>query len=472
MFCKTLLSITALGYPAPILAMWADEEDDNPYVTHVAKVAAILKYLKKLPATRQDDLALIVDGYDVWFQLGPGVMISRYYEVIEAENRRLTERLGEDVVKEHNLYQSIVFGPDKICWPENPARTACWAVPESPFPRYAFGPETDSGRFREHNRPKWLNSGTIMGPIGDLIRFFEAALHRIEHATTDVVSDQFHMANMFGEQEYARRLLVEPEHEQIQEVWFTGGFHGEGHREKTKLMVPELEKKELDRYEFHITLDYESKMFQTNAYYWKYLDWFYYDGSTDDGRLRIDDDRNNTRYASDSFDRQTHFQLPQDIVDTSPPINGIGDHTYEPVLKNHDPSRDMRPTGWKLPRQLSWKDVRLGTNIVSRQVFPLIHFTPPKDWLAIWWHDMWFFPYAEAIIRTAAPIERKRIIRTPDGREWWTWVADDIDDVLPEHRGVGGFDGGGAWHSWHRLCEAHEDVVFFNAQKPVPPPPP
>lgn len=464
-FCKLMLSVTALAYPSPTMINWGDEEMDDPYINHVNKVDGILRYLRNLAVERQDDLVLIVDGYDVWFQLRPDIVISRYYDIISTQNRQLVTRFGPSAAKKHNIYQSIIFGPDKICWPENIRRPACWAPPHSPLPRYAFGPHTDSGKFRDHYRPRWLNSGTIIGPVGDLIKMFEAAHDEIVNSMSDIVSDQFHLANILGKQEVARKLRGGEKLQALQRnVWISDGMHGEGHYDDVELDIPDLDLKE--DYEFHITIDHESKLFQTTAYYWKYLGWYTYDQSSHDGELTADELNAANVTEMTSFNRQMHFELPQDLLSSPPPFSGSEDFGSPPTLEGKDPSRDPRATGLKPQGKVDWADVRLGTNIVTRQVFPIVHITPPKEWLEIWWHDMWFFPYGEAIIKNTRNTKNHHILRTPDKRNWWMWDP-KLEFAKPsEHLAAVAADDQGVWHGWDELCHEHEDTVFFNARKP------
>lgn len=42
-----------------------------------------------------------------------------------------------------DIRNTLFWGPDKTCWPPDFSRAACWAVPESPLRRKAFGPDTD-----------------------------------------------------------------------------------------------------------------------------------------------------------------------------------------------------------------------------------------------------------------------------------------------------------------------------------------
>jgi hypothetical protein len=135
-FCKLLLSAQILGWPSPILINWAHPEEKDPYKQHIAKVQGILDYLYTIEpagqnATYQEDLVLIIDGYDVWFQLRQDVLIRRYYDIIRRADERTIKDYGEELFREKDMRQTIVFGPDKICWPIDYSRPACWAVPQT-----------------------------------------------------------------------------------------------------------------------------------------------------------------------------------------------------------------------------------------------------------------------------------------------------------------------------------------------------
>lgn len=53
---------------------------------------------------------------DIWFQLRPEVLVSRYHSINDAANQRLRQRLGRAVEAE-NLQQKIIFGAGKRCAP-------------------------------------------------------------------------------------------------------------------------------------------------------------------------------------------------------------------------------------------------------------------------------------------------------------------------------------------------------------------
>jgi hypothetical protein len=79
--CKVILSAAILNYSMPTLVNW-NRKYDNPDLSsggsHLAKIPEILEYLTMLGPEYNDDLVLIVDGYDTWFQLKPDVLLSRY----------------------------------------------------------------------------------------------------------------------------------------------------------------------------------------------------------------------------------------------------------------------------------------------------------------------------------------------------------------------------------------------------------
>ena len=92
------------------------------------------------------DLILLIDAVDVWLQLSPTVMASRFLE----------------------FNSDIVIGADKMCWP-NPADSHdCTAAPESPLPEGLFyhqDDESDSKDVRYSDRPQHANSGTVLGRL-------------------------------------------------------------------------------------------------------------------------------------------------------------------------------------------------------------------------------------------------------------------------------------------------------------------
>ncbi|CRK32666.1 hypothetical protein BN1708_019063, partial [Verticillium longisporum] len=96
-----LLSTVANGYPAPLIINWGrDFHKQGGWFggSHLGKIDGTLDALEALasdeeapPAERlrPDDLVLIVDAYDVWFQLPPRVLIERFLAQNAAADARI-----------------------------------------------------------------------------------------------------------------------------------------------------------------------------------------------------------------------------------------------------------------------------------------------------------------------------------------------------------------------------------------------
>ena len=154
--CKTLLSAFVLGYPAPTLINWGTKNKAGAVFkessSHTAKIQGVYDYLNDKKQVSDEDLVIIIDGYDVWFQLPPQVLVERYRELLEDTNQRLKARYGmisedqdgDNLVERVPKYvQKVLFGADKICWPNPKNDPACTAVPYSTLPKDVYGPETD-----------------------------------------------------------------------------------------------------------------------------------------------------------------------------------------------------------------------------------------------------------------------------------------------------------------------------------------
>ncbi|KAF2083981.1 hypothetical protein K490DRAFT_69244 [Saccharata proteae CBS 121410] len=421
--CRLMLSASILEYPTPVLVDWAAEGVFNASMSHLAKVTGILRYLESFPPEQDDDLVLILDGFDVWLQLRAEILIQRYARLIRASNEALVDRYGKETVLEHDMRQSVVIGTDKICWPVDDRRPACWAVPETPFPKWSFGPATDHDM--DHTRPRWLNSGTLLGPLKDLRELFNGTQETIERnydeENLDKDSDQMYMADLWAEQEYSRALLDT-----------TRNINDQGPADKFLPKIPTDRKTE-----YHIVLDYDSELFQASAGYRPFLAWFKYD-----------------RPAARKPEQQGmtlpyQIELPSDILDSRPPFASMDE-------------RPKKSESINIPVEKGWKDLPLGTNVVSKQIFPIFHLTGDKRFRDLWWDRLWFFPWAESLLKAAVRQPRKMITATEDGRQWWNAEDGNVTNVARGDRG-GAWSDRREWLSWDELCSPYEDELFRKA---------
>ena len=168
------MSSVLAGYPTPTMINWGRVFEDpnlSKGGSHLAKISGVLQFLKKMDSSHDEDLVLVVDGYDIWFQFGPQVLIDRYHELVREANVRIEERLGSKAVKELGIHQSIIFGAQKECWPGTQDDINCYASPNSTLPEDIYGPDTDALVDDPQNpsvryRQRYINSGTVMGPPG------------------------------------------------------------------------------------------------------------------------------------------------------------------------------------------------------------------------------------------------------------------------------------------------------------------
>ncbi|KAG8672141.1 hypothetical protein FPOAC2_05509 [Fusarium poae] len=252
--CKTIFTALALGYPSPVIINWGVDYRD---VSHwhfgkaLPKIPGLVHYLDSVmhpnaTATEkleEDDLVLMVDSHDVWFQLPAEVMLKRYHEINKRANERLRkEWAGSGPIP---MKQTIVAASEKKCYPNDPELFGldlrCDRWPESPLPPGLYGPETDKNATDfYHNRPRWINGGMYMGPAGDMRRLFRRAMQDMEAAIGEgfpLRSEQGQVGNVIGRQEVWRQ-------------W----------RRKNRMNSDELQGLVNEDFEYHFGLDYSQEI--------------------------------------------------------------------------------------------------------------------------------------------------------------------------------------------------------------------
>jgi hypothetical protein len=397
---------------------------------HTTKVEGILQYLEQINRTEgfTEEIVLIVDGFDVWFQLRPDVLLKRFYAMNAAADARAERLYGEKLVKKYDIRQTVVFGPDKICWPVDYSRPACWAVPESTVPRSAFGPTHDT-QDRSLNDARWLNSGTVMGAVDDMKEVFRATLDAIQsNYITD--SDQFYFANIFGMQELARlkrvpkllRAAKQQVFDDAEDV--SGGVRSEprlGRGVKT---------------EYHIGIDYESTLFQTLAFWKQHLAWVVADSSKLPGGSRS--------LVNSSYD----IRLPEDIQQSVSP--------FEPFKYDDDGQEQSQP---------SWSNVPLNYNTITRKFPVVLHVTGSpheKDFRQYWWQKIWFQQQGEKLRLANLRLDQRQISTERIAGMLWHNAegGEDAEEIASGGKGGVWTDRRG-WLGWKRLCKDAEEELYF-----------
>jgi len=449
--CKILLSASILGYPPAVLINWAAPEDADPYVQHLAKVWTILEYLDRLADSgKGDELVLIVDGFDVHFQLPPEVIISRYYQENARADKRVVDTVGEEMAAQYNMRQTVIFGHDKLCWPMDNRRPACWVVPEASDSRWVYGPYTDTQA--AYARARWLNSGTVIGPVNDTRDVFRATLDLI-HTKHTTDSDQFYFANLFGLQEFARKSVRTDE--PFKDI------------KKSDVDWPVLEKGQ--RTEFFLGLDYEAIMFQTMAFFREYITWVQFDlPAPKPDTWSIDNVQQ--RIVQDDWLRSRH--LPDDVTTLSRgPFDAFLPDANIPASKTSSAEELSEIKAKSIPIHESWDALKLGANIISNTIFPVLHFTGDKGFRDLWWPRMWYYPWGEQLLKAAVKrrLEEEEVYGRPSitsktigKKTWWFGeiVGTDVPDKVNWGTKGGAFGGNGTFLGWDQLCGMHEVSIF------------
>lgn len=274
--CKSIMSAVALGYPLPTLLNW-DGEFNRPEWhfagSHIAKLESLLAVIEETLGGAQvdggaddDDLAVLVDAYDIWFQLPPSVLIQRYHQLNNEANERLRKewQAAGSAFPVSPPKQSIIVTTAKDCQPDSESGSDPhydhW--PQSPMPRDLYGEGTDQvlpllfdpARKYKKIRPRCINSGMIMGTMRSLRQVLRRCKRKIEtvaRSGRQLWSDQALLGEVIGDQEMWREWMRE----------LGSSWDGSGAKYDLSTLSPEVRDiaaKALvgEQFEFGIGLDY------------------------------------------------------------------------------------------------------------------------------------------------------------------------------------------------------------------------
>ncbi|TQN72686.1 hypothetical protein CSHISOI_02759 [Colletotrichum shisoi] len=476
--CKTVMSAVALGYPMPTLLNWNGEfnrPDWHFAGSHIAKLEYLLAAIDHLyergdgDDANEDDLVLLVDAYDVWFQLPPSVLVERFHQLNRKADARVRKQWEEGGGLKPGFpvappTQSVLVTTAKDCQPGRESgsdpRYDYW--PDSPLAPDFYGNETDrvlpyvldSARKYKKIRPRCVNSGMIMGTVGSLRGALRKCRAKVDAAAAggrQLWSDQALLAEVIGDQEVWRRWVrgLAPE-------W--NGFvsrerPGELPREVRRIADAALAGEE---FEFGIGLDYEFATIPPTC------------SSEDDGYFVRLDDAEGIQRASDEAgvpggEARVKGTIPPELERAAPP-------TTTTTLPGH-----VGGGGWG--NVSLYTDFFFGTSPVgihhNAYVFGL------KAWrLENWWNMTWFHPRLRELVTASLGSNRKpaplaRLPLEPDGRdEMVYWPSHEG----PAEAGVRVFDGskeamGYSAIGWDGICQKGDrswyDVVFGDGKGPL-----
>ncbi|KAF4809580.1 hypothetical protein CGCSCA5_v011216 [Colletotrichum siamense] len=400
--CKVVHSAVALGYPMPTILNWNGEfnrPDWHFSGSHIAKLESLLVALDELSEGRPDadkDVALLVDAYDIWFQLPPSALLERFHKAnleSDARVRQLWADSGYDPqFPVAPPQQNIIITTAKDCQPgaESGSRPNYPYWPDSPLPDDFFGKDTDkidsyadSARRYRKVRPRCVNSGMIMGEVGPLraaLRKCREKVKAVSQKGRQLWSDQALIAEVIGEQEMwrelVRGLLLSDNNRTL------GNLRGEARG------LVKIGKKALDgeRFEFGIGLDYNFSTMPPTC------------SAEEQGTFVKWADRGAIREASKEAGVPEPVRVPRTptgLGGSSSPLPGNG---------------------------LSWADVPLYTDLFFGDAPVGIHhnayISGMKAWrLENWWNLTWFYPHLRDLITIQLQQQNnpKQLARIPIG---------------------------------------------------------
>ncbi|CAM1509782.1 Fc.00g001170.m01.CDS01 [Cosmosporella sp. VM-42] len=411
--CKLVSSAIILGYPSPVIVNWGkkfiDHKDGWFGGTHLSKIVGTLDYMDKISHNkthkgdklRDNDIVLVVDAFDLWFQLPPEILLQRYHDAIRAANARLA---GEwPGTGEMPMQQTIIISTQKKCFPPVTAGSNlhCDALPESTLPKDVYGPDTDvvpevkddlgvKGNPRQYHdvRPRYLNSGSIMGPLGDMKRYFrrvKAQMDKSQANGTRLYSDQGVFGEVFAEQEIWRTWLRE-RHASNQEL---------PNDEGTGLLF--------DNFEYHVGLDYSQQLFLATVF------------EEDDGEI---------------FKLNNHSLIAnrsQELGISPIRLQGVP----EDVKTARNPMKGIKPKADYVAPE--WGDMAMYADFFTTAIPPVVHHNAHagglkrrREW---WWPKMWYFPYLRPLLKAGlkpGPLKPLATVPVRDGDVvYWAPSSDE-----------------------------------------------
>lgn len=397
--CKSVMSSVALGYPLPILLNWKGEFNRPEWHlagSHIAKLESLHAAIEALLAdpndiAHDDDLAVLVDSYDIWFQLPPSVLIQRYHQLNKEADQRIRKEWRETWGEHDNFpipppKQNIVVTSAKDCHPgpqsgSNPHYDH-W--PQSPMPKYMYGPGTDkvsgplfdSARQYKKMRPRCVNSGMIMGTMGALRAALVRSKEKIaeaERTGRQLWSDQALFGEIMGDQELWRewmRHLGSTWNGDVSDSTLSGL-----HKDVVPVARAAMQGK---NFEFGIGLDYSFSTIPPTC------------SAEEDGYFVNLNDHKQVEAESEKagvVDGIRVRGVPPELALASASPNGARD-----AARYRDPLRDI-----------SWGDVPLYTDFYFGTTPVGIHHNAYVDNLKAWrvehwWERMWFYPQLRKLV--------------------------------------------------------------------------
>lgn len=445
-FCKIILSGAILNYPEPMLIGFEgknkQENTDSTLdlaerISQKTSILGIDKHLRNISATRDEDLVVIADGLNTWFQLRPQTLLDRYFESNRNADARIRKELGimADTLK---IHQTIIFGAQRDCSPWNAEDPACSVVPESSLPKDIYGPLTDveagekQDRFTKH-RPRYISPGFAIGPLGAMRKLYAEAAKRAmgdEHLQEGGKV----LGQIFAEQEMARESHKAKPGSAFQglSAWLSSFW--ESPSAVADRQAQQLKETDLSR-EFGIGLDYASGLAFEAAHADGDMEWVKFGDSASVHAANAKHGISDSRISS----------IGPDVGASLPPF-----WTY---------SHETLPS-----RSTPWTNVSLLTNVWTGVTPAIIQHDinnyKTDSLRESWWSNIWYQKYGRKMfdVHVQSPIGPVAIsgYDAASRRQWWS-----AEDWKGGARNETRF-----WWRYEDVCGGTEQEVFRDKKGP------
>ena len=316
-------------------------------------------------------------------------------------------------MSQYNLTQKVVFSAQKTCSLWTPNDPACYAVPQSTLSKDVYGSKTDKATDEDHTRvrPRFLNSGVVVGTAKALHELFKEASHRMEQDST-LRSPQRALSQIFGEQQVYREIVRRKQ----PKTWsqsVRGMLSTDPRQNLFKQEHIDLVNSRRVVPEFGIGLDYESAI------------GFASDWATNDVAWL-------TAQDFSEMDKSNVQIVQPDIISTPPPFWTHAE------------------TG--LDRNVPWDKVPILTNIRTGKSPVVIQHTGEKSLRETWWDKTWFHKSARTLYTNHihTPTGPLAVAGNGTSRAWWG---------SEDYKG-GARNGSYAWFRYDDICAETENEVL------------
>ncbi|WPG99674.1 Hypothetical protein R9X50_00249300 [Acrodontium crateriforme] len=411
--CKSVLTAEILHYPIPTMINLGLKENGEGMekFPDSERITIVVEYLKKLPDYADESLVILLGTSSAWFQLRPDVLLNRYYDVNRKAEERLARDFGKRALKDGKIRQTVVFSAQNKCTSHEGHHPACYAVPESPLL---------NGMHRA-TAPRFLNIGSIVGPVKDLRTIFERAAQKAgEDKTADV---QKVLSELFAEQEIQREITRRSKWSWMTRTWnsWFGGrdvLTGEASRQVIDHLEGEFS-------ELGMGLDYAGEIAVVTGEDVDNLVW--------------------KKYSSNS--------LPPEIAASMPPFWSVSG-------------------GADLPAQQSWSDLDLLTD-TRTSISPALIVNDPsseKNRAANiephtqWWPKLWLQPFARPLLGASVflPVAAVASVVDNNGTQHTFWNPLTTMDKAGIRTADQDFV------SWEDMCREEQEIkdIFLDDKGP------